>query len=84
MEPDGSLPCSQKPATGPYPEPLEYISHYPRLRWVQIFLSQQRRGFPRGLVLSDLPRNTFYAFQSSHMHAACPTNLALFDMIIFP
>jgi hypothetical protein len=21
MEPEGSLPCSQKPATGPYPEP---------------------------------------------------------------
>jgi hypothetical protein len=23
MENDGSLPCSQKPATGPYPEPAE-------------------------------------------------------------
>jgi hypothetical protein len=23
MEPEGSLPCSQKPATGPYPEPAE-------------------------------------------------------------
>jgi hypothetical protein len=23
MEPDGSSPCSQKPATGPYPEPAE-------------------------------------------------------------
>jgi hypothetical protein len=22
MEPEGSSPCSQKPATGPYPEPL--------------------------------------------------------------
>jgi hypothetical protein len=21
IEPEGSLPCSQKPATGPYPEP---------------------------------------------------------------
>jgi hypothetical protein len=23
MEPEGSSPCSQKPATGPYPEPAE-------------------------------------------------------------
>jgi len=23
MEPEGSLPCSQKPATGPSPEPAE-------------------------------------------------------------
>jgi hypothetical protein len=26
MEPEGSLPCLQKPATRPYPEPHEYIS----------------------------------------------------------
>jgi hypothetical protein len=23
MEPEGSSPCSQKPATGPYPQPAE-------------------------------------------------------------
>jgi hypothetical protein len=27
MEPEGSLPCSQKPATGPYPEPAESSSY---------------------------------------------------------
>jgi hypothetical protein len=26
MEPEGSLPCSQKPATGPYPDPAKSSS----------------------------------------------------------
>jgi hypothetical protein len=26
MEPEGSLPCSQKPTTRPYPEPVESSS----------------------------------------------------------
>jgi len=27
MEPEGSLPCLQEPATGPYPESDECIPH---------------------------------------------------------
>jgi hypothetical protein len=32
MEPEGSLPCSQKPATGPYPEPAESSSPHPYIK----------------------------------------------------
>jgi len=31
MEPEGSSPCSQKPASGPYPQPLESSSPHPYL-----------------------------------------------------
>jgi hypothetical protein len=27
MEPEGSLPCSQQPTAGPYPEPDESTTH---------------------------------------------------------
>jgi len=29
MEPEGSLPCLQQPATGPYPEPDASSPHLP-------------------------------------------------------
>jgi len=31
MESEGSLPCSQEPAIGPYPNPDEFSTHLPTL-----------------------------------------------------
>jgi hypothetical protein len=31
MEPEGSLPCSQGPSTGPYPEPDQSSPYHPTL-----------------------------------------------------
>jgi len=36
MKPEGSLPCSQKHATGPYPEPAESSSPHRSLDYISI------------------------------------------------
>jgi hypothetical protein len=53
MEPEGSIPCSQEPATGPYPE--TYQSHPIPLRAILILSTHLRLALPSGLFPSGLP-----------------------------
>jgi hypothetical protein len=64
MEPEGSLPCSQNPATDPYPEP-DYSRPYPHsifLRLILILSSHLRLGLPSGLFPSGFSTKTLHEF----------------------
>jgi hypothetical protein len=55
MESDGLLPCSQEPATGPYPEPGELIPHrHVSLRSISMLVFRVHLGLPSGLFPSGL------------------------------
>jgi hypothetical protein len=62
MEPEGSLPHSQVPATSPYPEPAQF-SPYPTSCLLKIHLNtlfHLRLGLPSGLFPSGFPTKTLY------------------------
>ena len=64
MEPGGSLPHSQEPATCPYPKLDQSSSSLPNsVSWRSIFIlfSHLRLGVPCGLHPSGIPTKTLYA-----------------------
>jgi hypothetical protein len=61
IEPEGSSPCSQKPSTGPYPEPVRSSPHHPILS-ILILRTHLRLGLPSGLFPSSFPTNILYTF----------------------
>jgi hypothetical protein len=78
MEPEGSLPCSQEPSTGPYPDPDRSSPHHP------ILSTHLRIGLPSSLFPSGFLTNILYAFLFAHtyskeLHKKCT---AWFDQIM--
>jgi hypothetical protein len=55
MEPEGSLPSSQQPSTGPYPEPHQSSPYHPVLAEIHFNIILRRLRFPSGLFRSTFP-----------------------------
>jgi hypothetical protein len=64
MEPEGSLPCSQEPSTGPYPDRDQSSPYHPiiSLRTILILSSHLRLRLPNDLFPSGLPIKILHAF----------------------
>jgi hypothetical protein len=83
MEPKGSLPCSQEPSAGPYPEPDQSTPSHPlSLRSILILSTHLCLGLPSGLLPSGFHTNILYAFLFSPIRATCHAHLIILDLII--
>ena len=84
MEPEGSLPHSQVPATYPYIGPdrsSPYPPHPTSWRSILILSSHLHLSIPSGRFLTGFPTTILSAFLLSPIRATCLTHLILLDFI---
>jgi hypothetical protein len=83
MEPGGSLPHSQEPATCPYPQPAQFspCPHLTSWRSSLILSSNLRLGLPSDHLPTGLPTKILYAPLISPTRATCRAHLILLDLI---
>jgi hypothetical protein len=85
VETEGSLPCSQQPSTGPYPEsdhPSPYHSFVFLPRSILLSYIHIRLGFPSCWFPSTIPTNNLFAFLVETIHATCRAHLNFLDLTI--
>jgi hypothetical protein len=85
MVPEGSLPCSQEPATGTYSEPDESSPHIPTLFPCDPFKCYPTIYTLVFQVVSSVQvyqTNIFMVFSSLPMYATCAAHLILTGVII--
>ena len=83
MEPEGSLPHSQVPATSPYPSHLDPV-HTPISNFLKIHLNiilPSILGLLSGLFPSGFPTKILYTPLLSPIRATCLARLILLDFI---
>ena len=84
MEPEGSLPNSQVPATCPYPEPTPSSPSPPyTTSWKSILTlsSYLHLGLPSGIFSSGFSTKTLYAPLFSPIRVTCPAHHIFLDFI---
>jgi hypothetical protein len=83
MEPEGSIPCSQKPSTGPYPEPYQSNPHHPTLSKINCNIVHPPTSWSSQWSLSFYLSHQYpICIPLLTIRVACPVHLILLDLII--